>query len=362
MKTEEPTPRRLRRARELGDNPMSQALTQALGLLAAVLLAPAALGACAAQAELLLRQALAGTPFVAPARTLALEVVSLSAPFLLGVGGVAAAATLVQTRGMLSAARLRPDLSRLNPVAGARNLVRPDRFFSLLRAALATFVAAALVWRLLTSHAADVVETAGNLDGVGPLALVLGRSLGVSIALLGVALGLVDLVIVHRLWRRRNRMTRDEVRREFREAEGDPEIRAKRRRAHQEVLAGSIVNAVRDATVVVINPTHLASALRYSQEEDAAPKLVAQGEGDLARYIVEAARAYGIPCVRDVPVARALRELEIGDEIPEALYEAVAEILREVARRPGADEPADEGAQTLDARENGSEAPDGAPE
>jgi len=82
----------------------------------------------------------------------------------------------------------------------------------------------------------------------------------------------------------------------------------------------------------VINPTHLASALRYAEEEDAAPKVVAQGEGDLARYIVEAARAYGIPCIRDVPVARALRELEIGDEIPEALYEAVAEILREVTR------------------------------
>jgi flagellar biosynthesis protein FlhB len=100
------------------------------------------------------------------------------------------------------------------------------------------------------------------------------------------------------------------------------------------------VNAVKQATVVVINPTHLASALRYVEEEDAAPKLVAQGEGELARYIVEAARAYGIPCIRDVPVARALRELEIGDEIPEVLYEAVAEILREVTRSDTAESEA----------------------
>jgi FlhB-like protein len=91
---------------------------------------------------------------------------------------------------------------------------------------------------------------------------------------------------------------------------------------------------MREATVVVINPTHLANALRYVEGEDAAPRVVAAGEGELARRIVEAARAYGIPCIQDVPVARALAELEVGDEIPEALYEAVAEILREVMQSP----------------------------
>ena len=337
MQTEEPTPRRLRRAREMGDSPVSQALAQALALLVAVLLAPAALGACAARAAELLRTALAGTPFVAPAQTLVLEIVSLAAPLLLAVAGTAVAIGLVQTGGVVSANRLNPDFSRLDPVAGARNLFRADRFVALIRAGLATLVAAAVAYRLLAAHAADVAETAGEVRNVAPLALVLGRSLGVWVALFGVALGLVDLLVVRQLWRRRHRMSRDEVRREYREAEGDPELRARRRRAHQEALAGSIVNAVKQATVVVINPTHLASALRYVDEEDAAPKLVAQGEGDLARYIVEAARAYGIPCIRDVPVARALRELEIGDEIPEALYEAVAEILREVTRSSAED-------------------------
>src|SRR6185369_9420013 len=156
---------------------------------------------------------------------------------------------------------------------------------------------------------------------------LLGKKLGVLVALVGIGLGLVDLVIAHRAWRSRLRMTKDEIRREYREAEGDPEIRARRKRAHQEALAGSIVNAVREATVVIVNPTHLASALRYDQERDEAPKVVAQGEGELARAIVQAAHAYGIPCIQDVPIARALRELELGDEIPEALYEAVAEIL-----------------------------------
>src|SRR6185369_8116096 len=148
---------------------------------------------------------------------------------------------------------------------------------------------------------------------------LLGKKLGVLVALVGIGLGLVDLVIAHRAWRSRLRMTKDEIRREYREAEGDPELKAKRRRAHQEALAGSIVNAVREATVVIINPTHLASALRYVADSEEAP------------------RAYGIPCIQDVPVARALRELELGDEIPEALYEAVAEILREIMRAPAAE-------------------------
>jgi flagellar biosynthesis protein FlhB len=92
---------------------------------------------------------------------------------------------------------------------------------------------------------------------------------------------------------------------------------------------------VKNATVVVINPTHIACALRYDEEEgDDAPLVVAVGEGDLARQIVEAARAYGVPVLRDVPLARALVELVPGDRIPEELYEAVAEILREAWSQP----------------------------
>jgi type III secretion protein U len=86
-----------------------------------------------------------------------------------------------------------------------------------------------------------------------------------------------------------------------------------------------------------VNPTHLACALRYDEKEgDQAPVVVASGEGDLAARIVQAAHDYGVPVVRDVPLARALVELDVGDVIPEALYEAVAEILREIWSGPGA--------------------------
>jgi type III secretion protein U len=95
-------------------------------------------------------------------------------------------------------------------------------------------------------------------------------------------------------------------------------------------VAGAALNAVKKATVLIVNPTHLATALRYDEEEDQAPLILAQGQGDLARRMIDAAHAYGVPVVRDVPIAQALRDLEVGEEIPEALYEAVAEILREI--------------------------------
>jgi flagellar biosynthesis protein FlhB len=124
-------------------------------------------------------------------------------------------------------------------------------------------------------------------------------------------------------------MTKAEVKREHRESEGDPQLKAARERAHHEMLAAATIANVQRATVVIVNPVHIACALRYEETEDDAPVVVASGHGDLAAQIVTAARAYGVPVLQDIPLARALVELEVGTAIPEALYEAVAEILRE---------------------------------
>jgi flagellar biosynthesis protein FlhB len=145
------------------------------------------------------------------------------------------------------------------------------------------------------------------------------------------ALALVDLLITRTSWKKKLMMTKEEIKREHKESEGDPQMKAARERAHHELLASAAVGNVKNASVVIVNPTHIACALRYDEKEgDEAPVVVASGEGDLAERIVKAARDYGVPVLRDVPLARALIELEIGDQIPEALYEAVAEILREV--------------------------------
>jgi flagellar biosynthesis protein FlhB len=157
----------------------------------------------------------------------------------------------------------------------------------------------------------------------------MAQRIAVAAAIVAAMMAAIDVLISRRLWLGRHRMTRAEVMRERKEDEGDPETKRRRVELQHELLATEAMVAVRDATVVVVSPRH-ACALRYRGDggDDEAPELVIKAEGALAARILDEARAYGIPIVRDVPVARALYELEIGVEIPEALYAAVAEVLR----------------------------------
>lgn len=330
-KTEEPTPRRLRRAREQGDSAVSSALGQGVGVIAVVALLPAFGSALMASAGAALRAAIdSGRADVSQALGLW---VALSAPLLGVAAAVSAILGFVQTGGAFTASRFALDFARLDPFQGLKGLFSLEHLFSLLRSLLAALAVGWLGWGVLRDHLADVAASAGRGEAVAALSWLLGRRLLWGAALVGLLLGAVDYFFVRRAWLSRHRMSKDEVKREHRESEGDPEIKAARRRAHQEALAGSMIAAVKDATVLIVNPTHLATALRYQDGEDEAPSVLAHGEGDLAQRMIDAAHAYGVPVVRDVPVAHALRELSLGDEIPEALYEAVAEILRELVGR-----------------------------
>jgi flagellar biosynthesis protein FlhB len=142
--------------------------------------------------------------------------------------------------------------------------------------------------------------------------------------------GILDYLWQWHQYRKRMKMSREEVKREYKESEGDPQHKAERHRLHKQILEQRMVDAVRKADFVVVNPDHIAVAVRYDKEAQQAPLVVAKGERLLAERIKEAAREAGVPIFRDVNLARALRDVEEGDEIPEALYEAVAEILRVV--------------------------------
>ncbi|MBK7581553.1 MAG: EscU/YscU/HrcU family type III secretion system export apparatus switch protein [Myxococcales bacterium] len=330
-KTEEPTPGRLRKAREQGDSPISQPLTQSLSFIVAVALAPAAIAATLARVAELLPAAIREPPGAPSGIALgvATEVVTLSAPLVLGAALAAAATGAVQAGGFVAWKKLGPDFSKLNPAKGLGSLLSRERMFGIVRALAASLLIAYLASRLLAARAADIAASVGEpAKGTLVAGHLLGRLAWIA-ALVGVALAAVDVLFVRQSWLRRNRMSPDEIKREHKESEGDPELKGARHRAHQEMLASASVNAVQKASVLIVNPTHLAAALHYEEEGDSAPRVVAQGSGELARKMIAAAHAYGVPVVRDVPIAQALMDLEVGDEIPEALYEAVAEILRE---------------------------------
>jgi flagellar biosynthesis protein FlhB len=338
-KTEEATPRRLRKAREEGDAGVSAFAAQALGFVVAVAVAPAAVRALAEHAARDLQQAIAQAGDVHGARfdasALGVSVVSLALPVVVAAGAAAGIAHLVQTGGVLATGRLGPDLSRLDPVAGLGKLFSGTRLFAVARSLVAAVVVGWLAIRGLTDHVVDLARVGGRLPWAPAVVSEVAGALAWKAALVGLALGLVDVLVVRSAWMRRLRMSKDEVRREHKDSEGDPQQKAARERAYHDMMAQATIASVRTATVVVVNPTHLACALRYDEkgeggEGDAAPVVVASGEGELAQQILRAAEQWGIPVVRDVPLARALIELQVGDVIPEALYEAVAEILRDV--------------------------------
>lgn len=342
-KTEDPTPKRLRKAKEEGDSGVSSYASQALAFLVAVTLVPGAIAALAGETSDMLRGAIAhaadASPGMIDPAPMGLRVIALAVPVLLAAAIAGGVATVVQTGGFIATKKLSPKLDKLNVFEGFKQLFSAQRLFAVARALVAGAIVGWIAYRGLRAHAADLAHLPGRVGFVGLVAGEVARQIARDAALIGLALGAIDLLVTRRSWFDRLKMSKDEIKREYKESEGDPQLKAQRERAHHELLAQATIGQVKTASVVVVNPTHLATALRYDEGEgDEAPVVVANGEGDLAKRIVEAAHAYGVPVVRDVPLARALAELEIGEQIPEALYEAVAEILREAweeqARQP----------------------------
>jgi flagellar biosynthesis protein FlhB len=323
-KTEQATPQRLEKARREGDGGASAYARQAVAFLVALAIVPSAVLATSSRCSAWVKAAVmraAEHPVRVQIDPLALAT-DIAAALAAGVVGV------VQTGGTVATAKLAPDLAKLDPIAGLKRLLSTDRLFAVARSLLLAAAVAWLAYRQLASHALDVARTVGEPGRVAGLGGELAWRVARDAAILGLFAAALDVAIVRRSWSKRLKMSPAEIKRERKESEGDPHVKAARDRARRELLAQATLLSVKDASVVVVNPTHLACALKYTEDEDGAPLVVASGEGDLAQRIVRAARDYGVPIVRDVPLARALRELEVGEVIPEALYEAVAEILK----------------------------------
>lgn len=334
-KTEEPTPQRLRKAREGGDSGASSYLARSLAFLVAVAAVPFAVRALAVRAADDLRAAIAQAATPREIRIdpmyLAATVLELSLPLLLAVGLAAAVALGVQTGGVISTRALTLDLKRLNPIEGAKRFFSATQLFAVARSLIAASVVTWLAVRGLSDHVIDLARLAGRPRWIGAVVEEVAGALTWKVALLGVGLGVLDVLVTRRRWLRSLRMTKDEKKKEHKEAEGDPQHKAERQRARQEMLHQETVANVRSASVVVVNPTHLACALRYDElGGDRAPVVLATGEGTLAEEIVQAARDWSVPVVQNVPLAHALVELRVGEVIPEALYEAVSALLREL--------------------------------
>jgi flagellar biosynthetic protein FlhB len=220
------------------------------------------------------------------------------------------------------------NLSKLNPVSGMGRLVDKKALIRLAIALGKLMLLLMVGWSVLGSRLPALV-TMGITDAPTSTSIALGAlsTLGMSLTLLLGAVALTDFVIQRRQARSRLRMTRDEVKRENKDQEGDPLIRGQRRRRARQLAFARMMDAVPTADVVVVNPIRLAVALKYDSLTMRAPRIVAKGQRLMAARIRDTAREHGVPIIEDVPLARALFPRAIGTEVPPDLYRAVARIL-----------------------------------
>ncbi len=336
-KTEEPTSRRLDEARKQGDVAKSTDLAQWASLAGATGAVAIAGGwACRDLAGRLL-------PFLASAGDIdlagggAVEVfrsaLFAAAPILmlvLGAGMVSGIAANVLQQGFIwTTGKLKPDLSKVSPTEGFKRLFGIDGFAQFIRSVLKIIVVAWVAWASVNPHAHELERLTGmEPAGILPFASQLLRSLAISVlTLLGVG-ALIDWIWQRQRFMSKMRMSREELKEEIRQSEGDPHIKAKVRQIRNERARRRMMQQVPKATVVIANPTHYAVALLYKQGETAAPVCLAKGMDAVALKIRQVAEDAKVPVIEDPPLARALyASVEIDEAIPVGHYQAVAKII-----------------------------------
>ena len=336
-KTEEPSARKLEEARKKGEGAKSQDIPQLLSLMGAFsVLAIAGGWLCQDIAQRLL-------PFIehpeaydlrdGGGQQVLLQAMQAGGPMLLAVlltaGLAGAVGHIMQSGFRITPSLLAPKFDKLNPMKGLQRLFGIDGAIQFGKSALKVIVTGLVAWVVLKPHAKEL-EGLAAMSPVAmlPAALALIKTLFFAVmAFLAVTAG-ADYIIQRQRFMQKMRMTREELKEEFKQTEGDPHVKAKLKQIRAEKSRRRMMQNVPKATVVVMNPTHYAVALRYEQGETDAPECVAKGLDDLALRIRQVAEDAGVPIIEDPPLARALyASVEVDETIPQQHYEAVAKII-----------------------------------
>ena len=328
----DPTPSKLAKARRDGDIPRSADANAVASLACASLALFATLGIAAGAARDALVRATAGAGAFALVPYVEFGAVALAIVACALVGAVGA--TLAQARTIVFKFPV-PKLEKLNPFAGFKRMLSRD---ALVGGAKALVVACAVAAAVVPA-ARDVFAAVGGAAAPGELAALVVRALqGIFGSALVVAalFAIVDISLERAKWRKRLKMSFDEIKRDSKANDGDPLVRGRRRQAHRALVRGSI-GRVKDAAFVVTNPTHVAIALEYRPPEVAVPRVLVRAIDAGAREVKQRARACGVPIIENVPLARALlAATDVGDAIPPETYAPVAAIVAMLARRESA--------------------------
>lgn len=340
-KTKQPTPRKLRQAREKGQLPRSRLLASAAtvagGLGGLSISGPRAIERLRGWTVTVLSGGSLESPQAALDQALSTAAWCVLPTLVGALLGALAAGVLVA--GFAPNPNLvTPKLERIDPFAGLRRLFSPRQLVEVGKGLAVMVILGVVFWSAVRSGAPDALASV-RFEGELPLVLAL-HPVGALVrrcVLLLIAFGVVDYFLARRRHRRELMMTREECVREHKESEGDPHHKAMRKSLHRQLAMGGPARGVQKATAVVVNPTHIAVALRYDEGECEAPYVVAKAREEDALKLRRQAERSGIPVVRDVPLARALVHFEVGEQVPEELYYAVAAVLRVALESQNAD-------------------------
>lgn len=337
QKTEEPTERKLQKAREQGQVPRSREVNNFFALLATIICVWLSLpvmfqGLMGLMAGILNE---VGTTSVREGGLggflagISIETISKVVPNLLIFMALGLLGSILQTGPMFTVESITPKLSKISPIKGFGRLFSLRALVEFIKSFVKMIILGVVISIILYQHKEDMIMLTDM--SIGALAMLvhkivlqlLGGVLAVSLVL-----AILDFLYQYFEFIKENRMTRQELQDEVKDTLGDPHIRQRQRQIRMERARMRMMSEVPKAQVVVTNPTHFAVALMYDQEKDAAPKVCAKGADHVARRIRDVARENNIPIVENPPLAQSLyKEADIGEQIPLQHYEAVAKVI-----------------------------------
>lgn len=337
-KTEKATPKKRRDERKKGNIFMSQDVISVVVLAGSFYLvkllfpylyrtAADYLKKCVEQAAVWTDNSLGGMQLVFG--ELLLTVMKMVLPILLACALLAVIATGVQTRFLFTAGNFKPKFSRLSPLQGIKKIFSFRNVFDLLKNLLKISILIVLVWQMFRDDMAQVIRMMDmpvKVSSVYMLNMVMSIVLKVSMVFVAVA----GFDYLYQWWdyERRLKMSKQELKEEYKQTEGNPEIKGRIRELQRQRARMRMMQAIPQADVIIRNPTHFAVALKYDMEHDNAPVVLAKGQDELALRIVKKGEESGVTIIENKPLARALyAQTAVNQEIPAEYYGMVAEIL-----------------------------------
>ena len=332
-RTEAPTPKKKREARKKGQIARSADLVTWLQILVATFAVPATFRQTGAVLRETVRSVsrLTAQPDTDAAtallgRSLFHGVIAL-APLTGFLLLTAVVSNFAQTNLAVTLHKLKPTTERINPGKGIKRLFSKQGAWEASKEASRAAILAFVAWGPVYDITDQLVSQRGPLSNSLKVTAASSIGLARNVAYAAIGIAFLDFAVQKRRIIKSLKMTKQEVKDEYRQSEGDPQMKSQRRQRAIEISKNRMLSSVKTASAVVVNPTHLAVAITY-ERAGGAPRLVAKGTGDLARKIREEAERHGVPIVRNIALARALHAVcEVGEQIPAELYEAVARLL-----------------------------------